>query len=214
MILHDSFIDFFYIRSNNELLAQSRTIGILQSKIGDLEAESTTEVEVDRTNTIGSFTSPRQTSSRQHKRGVEGVEAFTQTKTSRASDSSYDHHQQDEDSSLIAMHIREMRELKKQLEETRLNNDALRRQLEERLAQVERDARMLNEPNMEVNLIRDNDRMRQRVAELSEQKREMDERIGELVKDKQTWVIRIKYYQKFFRYDICFQLNQMSLVWF
>lgn len=84
------------------------------------------------------------------------------------------------------MHIREMRELKQQLEATRLNNDALRRQLEERLAQVERDAKMLNEPGLNVNLIRDNDRMRQRLAELSDQKREMNDRVALLIEEKQS----------------------------
>ena len=131
--------------------------------------------------------SPRQTSSRQHD-NKNVTSASTQTKTSqrRSSSASNTGDNSEDDASLIAMHIREMRELKQQLEETRLNNDALRRQLEERLTQVERDARMLNQPGMNVNLIRDNDRMRQRLAELSDQKREIENRVGSLMEEKQT----------------------------
>ena len=165
-------------------MTKSNTIDLLQAKIADLESH-------DRNNTTSGMgssfntTSPRQTSSRQHDKQVTSENASTQTKPSRRS-SSASATDKDDDASLITMHIREMRELKQQLEATRLNNDALRRQLEERLALVERDAKMLNEPGLNVNLIRDNDRMRQRLAELSDQKREMDDRVALLIEEKQS----------------------------
>ena len=86
------------------------------------------------------------------------------------------------------MHIEEMRELKAQLVKTRDNNDALRHQLEERITQVEEDAkRLFDDPaSQRVTLVRDNDEMRQRLADMRSQKQELIKEINELKKEKKA----------------------------
>jgi len=82
-----------------------------------------------------------------------------------------------------------MRELREQLEATRKNNDALRRQLEHRLSQVEKDARRLNDPQLKVTLIRDNDAMRAKLSESEASHERMKLRIDELTTEKQRYVV-------------------------
>ena len=155
-------------RSRDEILAKTKKMEKLQSKI----------------NTLESF-APLQTSSQQHITIT--TDTSTQTSTDRKPDkqSAYGH---DGENSLITMHIQEMRELRKQLEETRKNNDALRRQLEDRLSQVERDARRLNDPQLKVTLIRDNDAMRAKLSESEASIERMKLRIDELTTEKQRYV--------------------------
>lgn len=90
------------------------------------------------------------------------------------------------DSSLISIHIEEMRELRKQLEETRKNNDNLRQQLEDRLLHVEREARMLNDPKLKATLIRDNDAIRVKLSQAEANQERMKIRIDELETEKQN----------------------------
>ena len=79
-----------------------------------------------------------------------------------------------------------MRELNKQLQETRKNNDALRQQLEERLKHVEREAKMLNDPkNLQITLIRDNDSLREKLAEVESRNEKMKSQVDELVTEKE-----------------------------
>ncbi|XP_057317112.1 myomegalin-like isoform X2 [Hydractinia symbiolongicarpus] len=103
-------------------------------------------------------------------------DAFTQTIPEKPT--------QMDDNSLIAMHIKEMRELRKQLEETIRNNDALRHQLEERLSQIEHDATMINDPELRVSLIRDNDAMRIKLNEHTAAQKRMKQHIDELMTEK------------------------------
>lgn len=103
-------------------------------------------------------------------------DAFTQTIPEKTT--------QMDNNSLIAMHIKEMRELRKQLEETIRNNDALRHQLEERLSQIEHDATMINDPELRVSLIRDNDAMRIKLNEHSAAQKRMKQHIDELMTEK------------------------------
>ncbi len=66
---------------------------------------------------------------------------------------------------LIAMHIAEMRELRRELEQSIRNNDALRTQLEHRLSQAEKEAAQFKDPQMRASLLRENDNLRARIHE-------------------------------------------------
>ena len=156
-------------RSRDEVISKDKTIKALRNKLDDL------------TRQMDSF-SPIQTSSQQNI--IVSVDVSTQTRPSteaiRRNDESFMN-----DNSLISMHIQEMRELRKQLEETRKNNDALRQQLEERLLHVEREARMLNDPELKATLIRDNDAIRVKLSEAEANQEKMKIKIEELSKEKE-----------------------------
>ena len=76
------------------------------------------------------------------------------------SESSIDAEKRATNDELIALHISEMRKLKEELELSIKNNDELRLQLENRLSMIEKDAQNLKDPNLRINLIRDNDILR------------------------------------------------------
>lgn len=131
--------------------------------------------------------SPPHTSSQQNI--ALSSDVFTQTIVNNHNNSNYPgQHSKflEEDNSLLAMHIKEMRELRKQLEETRRNNDALRKQLEDRLSQVEQDAAKLHDPQLKVTLIRDNDAMRAKLAESEASQERMKIHIDELLREKRS----------------------------
>lgn len=71
----------------------------------------------------------------------------------------------DTHSNLIALHISEMRELRRELEQSILNNNALRDHLEHRLSEAEKEAEKLKDPNVRVSLLRENDSLRAKLAE-------------------------------------------------
>ena len=75
-------------------------------------------------------------------------------------ESSVDAEKRATNNELIALHISEMRKLKEELELSIKNNDELRLQLENRLSMIEKDAQNLKDPNLRINLIRDNDILR------------------------------------------------------
>ena len=68
-------------------------------------------------------------------------------------------------SDLIALHISEMRELRRELEQTISNNNALRDHLEHRLSEAEKEAEKLKDPNVRVSLLRENDSLRAKIAD-------------------------------------------------
>ena len=142
---------------------KDKQIGLLTVKVSRLEQQ------------LDSF-SPIHTSSQQNI--AFSSDAFTQTLGDIAQKKDED------DNSLIAMHIQEMRELRKQLEETIRNNDSLRSQLEDRLTQIEHDASMINDPQMRINLIRKNDEMRTKLAEKVASEKRMKLHVDELMKEK------------------------------
>lgn len=180
----------------NELLGLEETKKQLESLLKDLQhAESdakqklsiTKEENMEKEKRITLLTfqiekleerlesfSPIHTSSQQNI--ALSSDAFTQTIPEKTT--------QMDNNSLIAMHIKEMRELRKQLEETIRNNDALRHQLEERLSQIEHDATMINDPELRVSLIRDNDAMRIKLNEHSAAQKRMKQHIDELMTEK------------------------------
>ncbi|XP_065068797.1 myomegalin-like isoform X3 [Rhopilema esculentum] len=115
----------------------------------------------------------------------------------------------EEDSSnnnnLIALHIAEMRELRKELEQSIRNNDALRSHLEHRLSEAEKEAEQMKDPHARVSLLRENDRLRAKIAgheiEIDEMKTKLlreDQRSSGLFleKDNQIQQLRIKLEQR------------------
>ena len=92
----------------------------------------------------------------------------------------------EEDSSnsnnLIALHIAEMRELRKELEQSIRNNDALRSHLEHRLSEAEKEAEQMKDPHARVSLIRENDRLR---AKIANHEIEIDEMKTKLLREDQ-----------------------------
>lgn len=66
---------------------------------------------------------------------------------------------------LIALHIAEMRELRKELEQSIRNNDALRSHLEYRLSEAEKEVEKFKDPNLRGSLLRENDNLRAQIAE-------------------------------------------------
>ena len=86
---------------------------------------------------------------------------------------------------LIALHISEMRELKKGLELSIKDNDALRSQLEHRLQMVERDAENIRDPALRPSVIRDNDILRTQTIERHNVIVKQKSKIEQLVLDKQ-----------------------------
>jgi len=146
--------------SQEVVTSKNKAISNLQSKIDSMESG------------IGQSFSPLQTSSHRH-----NIRPESRENSSHSPD----------DMSLIAQHIKEMRELNKQLQETRKNNDALRQQLEERLKHVEHEAKMLNDPkNLQITLIRDNDSLREKLAEVESRNEKMKSRVDELMTDKEN----------------------------
>ena len=86
--------------------------------------------------------------------------------------------------SLIAQHIAEMRELRKQLEQSIKNNDALRAQLEYRLSQVEKEAEQMRDPHLRITLIRENDNLRTQLTEKQELIKKQKTTVDQLLKEK------------------------------
>ncbi len=112
----------------------------------------------------------------------------SETQTTRGFSDSQDPRRIDKNSTnndLIALHISEMRELKKELELSIRNNDALRSQLEHRLQMVERDAEYIKDPQLRVHVIRDNDILRTQSIERQNIVTRQKAKIDELLKEKQ-----------------------------
>lgn len=154
------------IRTIDENLAKEKQIHHLKCQIDKLEEQ------------MESF-SPLHTSSR-HNIALSS-DAFTQTKSELASEK---HSTRGDNNSLIAAHIQEMRELRKQLEETIKNNDSLRHQLEERLNQIESEAKQLHDPVLRVSLIRDNDSMRIKIKTQENMIQKYQEQMNDLNNEK------------------------------
>ena len=76
-------------------------------------------------------------------------------------------------SDLIAMHISEMRELRRELEQSINNNNALRDHLEHRLSEAEKEAEKLKDPNIRASILRENDSLRAKIAEYDIRMREL-----------------------------------------
>ena len=90
--------------------------------------------------------------------------------------------------SLIVQHIKEMQQLRKQLEETINNNDSLRIQLEERLSEVEQDVSLLHDPQLRITLIRDNDAMRMKLTEADTNQKKLKLQIEKLNEEKENHI--------------------------
>eukprot|EP00794_Sanderia_malayensis_P015801 gene15801-17394_t len=95
------------------------------------------------------------------------LEFYKQEKQNTATAKQYsgEESSKDKTDNLIAMHIAEMRELRRELEQSIRNNDALREQLEHRLSQAEKEAAQFKDPQMRASLLRENDALRARISE-------------------------------------------------
>lgn len=105
-------------------------------------------------------------------------DAFTQTEEEIC--------QVENSDSLIMQHIKEMQQLRKQLEDTINNNDSLRAQLEERLNEVEQEASLMQDPQLRITLIRDNDTLRMKLAEANGNQKKLKQQIDRLKEEKES----------------------------
>ena len=96
----------------------------------------------------------------------EKAQTEQQKKTRNGQDSS-------NNNNLIALHIAEMRELRKELELSIRNNDALRAHLEYRLSEAEKEVDKFKDPNLRGSLLRENDSLRAQIAEKEMQIKEL-----------------------------------------
>ena len=102
----------------------------------------------------------------------------------------------DQDSSnnnnLIALHIAEMRELRKELEQSIRNNDALRAHLEYRLSEAEKEVEKFKDPNLRGSLLRENDNLRAQIAEKEMQIKELTVLMEKIQQDDQRYTVFVK----------------------
>lgn len=94
---------------------------------------------------------------------------------------------------LIALHISEMRELRKELEQSIQNNNALRDHLEHRLSEAEKEAEKLKDPKVRATLLRENDNLRAKIAEQDLKMKELGSLNDKLRGDGQRYRFRIIY---------------------
>ena len=76
-------------------------------------------------------------------------------------------------SDLIAMHISEMRELRRELQQSINKNNALRDHLEHRLSEAEKEVEKLKDPNIRASILRENDSLRAKIAEYDVRMKEL-----------------------------------------
>ena len=89
---------------------------------------------------------------------------------------------------LIALHISEMQKLKRELELSIKNNEELKSELENRLLMIERDAERIKDPNLRVNIIRDNDHLRSQSIEKQNAVSRLQTVVNQLVAEKKRLV--------------------------